>query len=261
MDGGRVSPPPAPLVRGAVLLLALLAAIVWHVLLPSSYYRDSAVFLEGPLPALIGAGVGLWVHRRSPTWLAVLSACAFAFLALLAALLAVGFFTAGPMRTFRAIGQLFASLYPLPFLAIAQGVLATPYALWVCWMALKTLIAWGAVGYLVALCFRPDARAWLRWRWRDVTQSWAFRRDQKQRLREYRQAYLDALKAGLPPPPRPPELMPDIAMGNGGGAQAAYWTLRIAYFLIGGTLFWWAFGEQMTLILQRLTGPLPWWMR
>jgi hypothetical protein len=247
----------ARLQRGAAWLLALLAALVWHVLLPPMLAGNPASYLEGPLPAVLGAAAGLWLHQRAPTWLAVLAACAFAMLGLLLAILTVGLVVFGPMGALRGIGQWFASLYPSAFIALPR-LLGSPYLLWAVWVAGKTLLAWGALAYLGAILMRREGREWLRWRWRDLTQSHAFRRDQKQRLREYRQAFLVAVNSGQPPPPRPPELVPDVAMG-GGGAQAAYWLLRIGYFLVGGTLFWWAFGDYLALIAHRLAGPTPWW--
>lgn len=257
--------PPSPLTdaarleRGAAWLLALLAAIAWHVLLPAVLAGNAAAYLEGPLPAVLGAAAGLWLHRSAPTWLAVLAACAFAMLGLLLAILTVGLVVFGPMGALRGLGQWFASPYPSAFIALPR-VLGSPYLLWAVWMAGKTLLAWGALAYLGSLVLRREGRAWLRWRWLDLTQGWAFRRDQRQRLREYRHAYLAALKAGQPPPPRPAELVPDVAAGGfGGGAQAAYWLLRIGYFLVGGTLFWWAFGDYLALIAHRLAGPTPWW--
>ena len=261
---GSASPLPAlsdaaRLERGAAWLLALLAAVAWHLLLPAALAGNAATYLEGPLPAVLGAAAGLWLHQRAPTWRAALAACAFAMLGLLLAILTLGLVVFGPMGALRGLGQWLASPYPAAFLALPR-VLGSPYLLWVLWMAAKTLLAWGALAYLAALLLRREGRAWLRWRWLDLTQGWAFRRDQRQRLREYRHAYLTALKAGQPPPPRPPELVPDVAAGGfGGGAQAAYWLLRIAYFLIGGTLFWWAFGDYLALIAHRLAGPLPWW--
>ena len=146
------------------------------------------------------------------------------------------------------------------FIRGTPRLLGSPYLLWAVWVASKTLLAWGALAYLGSLVLRQSGRDWLRWRWRDLTQGWAFRRDQRQLLREYQHEYLAAKKQGRPLPPRPPELVSDAAMSSfGGGAQAAYWLLRIGYFLVGGTLFWWAFGDYLALIAHRLAGPTPWW--
>src|SRR5690242_4786512 len=73
IDLGKVAPgkrwkavtPSAGLLAG---LMAL--AILWHLLLPPIDARyGSGVYVQGPIPAVIGAGIGLTLHRAAPPWL------------------------------------------------------------------------------------------------------------------------------------------------------------------------------------------------
>ncbi|MGG5812382.1 hypothetical protein [Falsiroseomonas sp. CW058] len=241
-------------------LAALLLAVLWHVLLPAQYYRffPVAIWLEGPIPAALGATAGLWWHRRDAAWLAALGACAFAFAAMFATILLLGPFLFGLIGTFRGLWAHLQSVMPASFAALLSvwNTAYVPYASWAC---LRTMLAWGSLAYLAVLFVKGGGRAWLQWRWRDLLQRRAFRRHQEQLRREYQDAYLKAVAAGQAPPSLPPGYVPGAAR-DGDGAQTAYWLLRIGYFLIGGALFWWAFGDQLALIVQRLTGPLPWWM-
>ena len=263
-----------------VWALALALALLWHAGLDAQFYRyfPAAIWLEGPLPAVLGAGVGLWLHRArdrqatvpagtvpaapSPGWFLGLAACGFAALGLLLAILLPGPFAVGLLGTLKGLWGLLRAVWPASFFVLPE-VWGTPYASYVGWMCVKALLLWGAAGYVAALLVRAGRRDWLRWRWRDLTQSRAFRRDQKQRLREYRQAYLAALSDGQPPPPRPVELVPDVAMGDGWGnhARTAFWLVRIVLLLVGGVSFWAMFGDALVHATTRAISPaLPWWI-
>lgn len=240
------------------------AAVLWHLALPERYYGDAAVFLEGPLPAVAGAGLGLWIHRHSPAWFAALAGCAFATFALLSSALVLGTLLFGPITALLGAWGTLRAVWPQGLLLLPQ-LWGTPFGLYVAWVAVKSLLVWGALGYLVALFLHGDGRArpaqaWLLGAWRDLTQGRAFRRHQRQQLREYRQLYLDALKQGAAPPAPPAGLLPGAAAGD--GARSAYWLLRIGLLLAGAVsaaLFWAAVGDELQALARRAAWPF--WFR
>lgn len=246
---------------------AFLLAVWWHLLLPSDIYRSFpvGVYLEGPFPALLGAAVGRWWHRHEPPRLRALGVAAGAAVGLLLAILLLGPLFIGLSAPFKGLGGVWSILPGRAFMLLAHGELwSDPRRLWVwpLWLAVKSVLFWALLAYLVMLALRHDARAKLRWLWRDLTQNHAFRREQRRLHREYRHLYLEALKAGQAPPAPPPGYVPGAGAGDGwaDNAKGLFWLVRIVLLFVGGISFWAIFGDYLVQIMQRLTGPLPWWM-
>lgn len=220
--------------RSAWLLAALLAAtLLWHFALPSLFYRSSAVFIEGPLPAILGAAVALWLHRADRPAVQALAACGWALLAGVVAIVVFGLPLFGILATLGSLLTLARNAVRFPF----ADAIGSPYAAWLLWMGVKTVLVWGAVAYAVILYRRHGAEGV-----HGLLSGWgeqrAFNAGQRDEFKAFRRRYNEAKRNGGPLPTAPASL---VAPGSGrehGGldwARSAYWLVRIGVALIGAS--------------------------
>lgn len=239
--------------RSATLLAGLLASTaVWHITLPGLFFRSAAVFIEGPLPAICGATVALWLHRDDTPTGKTLAACGWAFAACLLAVIAFGLPLFGILATLSGLLTLARNALRFPFLDLTG-----PYAPWLLWMGLKAVLTWCAVAYVVLL-YRRHGRAGLRELLTGWSEQRTFNASQREQWRAYRSLYAKAVKAGETLPAAPASLAPQ---GYGrepsafGWARSTYWLARAGLALAGaGGLY--AFlsqdlGSQLAQLLFR----------
>lgn len=231
--------------RQRLTLAVLLAAVVlWHLLLPGFFYRDSAVFIEGPLPALLGAAVGLWLFRTEPSAFQALAGCAGAALASLACVLVFGLLLFGPWDMALGVWAMLRNGLRVPFAALPAAI-GSPYGLWVFWMGVKTLLLWGAIGFGILVYRRHGADP--RELWGGLRDRRVMSADLRRRGREYSRLYAAAVRAGEAPPAPPPGLMPQMAGGGiEGYARLSYWALRIGLALVGAAGLYAAIGQAVS---------------
>lgn len=217
--------------RSARLLAGVSAAtLAWHLALPGLFYRSSAVFIEGPLPALAGAAVALRLHRDDRPSVQALAACGWAFVAGVVAILVLGLPVFGVSATLGSLLTLARNALRLPFL----DAIGSPYAAWLLWMGVKAVMTWGALAYAVLLYCRHGAEGL-----RGLLTGWgeqrAFNAGQRDEFEAYRRLYNEARKTGAPLPAAPASLVPGSGRERGGfdWARGAYWLVRIGVALTG----------------------------
>jgi hypothetical protein len=237
-----------------VLAFALALAVSFHIALPDiPYYQGLPVYLEGPFPFIIGAALGVWFHRAEARWFRWLGVCGYGVAFTVAAILLLGSVVSGPGYAFKSTYNLLvSSIATVPFSVLPEAW-GTTFFLYLVWTSLRSLVIWGALAYGIALLNRPHTRARMRARFDDLRQKRAFERHQRQLHRDYREAYLSAVRAGQEPPPPPAGLLPAIAGPSGGYARTTFWTLRIV-LLVGGLLWGWAMLDEYIYALARDIG-------
>jgi hypothetical protein len=238
---------PYPPQTSRRLLYLLLAVLLWHLLLPGWFYHTPAVYLEGPLPAVVGVAFGLWLHQAETLRLQALGACGWGIFASMAAVLIGGSMLFGPLTAIVGLYALVRNVFHIPFIDAFRAI-GSGYLPYVIWMGIKTLLAWGAIGYIVLLFTHLDLAS----RFRDTFASHGvnrtFTREQRKQAADYRRRYVEAVKAGGTPPPTPPGL---VALGPGmtgawhNRARFAYWAVRIGIALAGVVGLWSAFKDQL----------------
>ena len=237
--------------RSARLLAGVsAAALLWHFALPGLFYRNSAFLIEGPFPALAGAAVALWLHRADRPAVQALAACGWAFLAGVVAIIALGLPAFGPLAMLGSLVTLARNALRVPF----ADVLGSPYAAWLFWMGVKTVLAWGALAY-GALLYRRHGVAGLRGLWSDWREERNFDAAQREERRAFRRLYNDAVKSGGPLPAAPRSLVAPAARSRTGlgWAQSGYWLVRIAVALVGaGGLYAFLSGDLRSQLVALL---------
>lgn len=230
-----------------LLIGCLVAAILWHLILPGWFYHTKAIYLEGPLPALAGAAVGLRLHRDDTLQLQLCGACGWAIAGSILAILLLGTLIFGP---FQAIGALFVLLrdaFRIPFAALLTAS-GSPYMAYVFWMGIKTLLLWGAAAYLFLILTRLDLRGRLGLAVQSHRDSRAFNAEQRRQWAGYQKQYLEAVRNGGTPPPAPAGLVPPGAAPAGSWhhrAKFAYWAVRAGIAIAGILGLWTALNQQL----------------
>ena len=228
----------------AVMVLLVLAAVLWHLMLPAGYYRNIAVYLEGPLPAVVGAAAGLWRHRDEPAPVRALAACLWAVVACAVVIALVGTLRFGPLQALAGLWALLRNGFRIPFAAMLST--SGGSTLYLFWAGIRTLLVWGALGYVALLLLRPETRGRLGSVAAGYGERRAFGRVQRQQAAEYRRLYLEAVKNGQTPPAPPPILTaPALGTNWGGHAQIAYWLLRIGLAVAGAIGLYAVFQERL----------------
>ena len=227
----------------AILFLCLVAALLWHAMGPTAYYRNIAVYLEGPLPAVAGAAIGLWLHADDRPPVPVLAACFWAIIASLAVVLVAGSLAFGPFSAARGAFLLLRNGVRLPFAALLT---ANGPPVYLFWAGIKTALVWGAAAYLVLLALRPESRDRLQTLAAGYGEQRAFTREQRQQARDYRRIYLEAVRSGQAPPAPPPILSaPVLGSRWNGRIQLFYWLLKIGLAIAGAFGLYAAFQQQL----------------
>jgi hypothetical protein len=238
---------PYPRQTAELLIGLAVAVLIWHLLLPGWFYHTSAVYLEGPLPALIGAAFGLWLHQKDAARMRAVGACGWAIFASIAAVGVLSTATFGPLSAIAGLYSLLRAGFHLPFVDVPRAF-GSGYAPYVFWMGVKTLLCWGALAYVVLLFTRFD----LKTRLRDAVAGHSVRRtfsaEQRKQWSEYQRRYVEAVKAGGTPPPAPAGLVPPGAAPAStwhNRAKFAYWAVRIGVAIAGLLGLWTAFKDQL----------------
>ena len=233
----------------AIVALLLLAAVTWHLCLPAFFYRGPGVFIDGPLPAIVGVGIALWFWRNEPPLLQAVVACAGALLAILASVLILGTWTAGPLRAIAALWGELREGFRLPFSA-AVDTWGSPYFSYSLWSGLRPLLLWGTIVFVVVMLREPEGRKPLRGLLGGVGDRWAFKGEQRRQMKAYQAIYLAAVRGGEAPPPPPTGLMPPSGVS---GLTTAHLVLKIGLAVacaLGIT------GGAWSLLGDALKGPL-----
>lgn len=238
---------PYPPQTSRRLLYLLIAVVLWHLLLPGWFYHTSAVYLEGPLPAFAGAAFGLWLHQAETPRMQALGACGWAIFVSIAAVLVGGTMLFGPLAAIRGFYALMRNLFHIPFVDAPRAI-GSGYFPYVFWMGVKTVLAWGAVAYVVLLFTRYDLKSRLQEIFANRSVNRTFTVEQRKQWTDYRRRYVEAVKAGGTPPAAPAGLMPAGAVPAGSWhnrAKFAYWAVRIGVALAGLFGLWSAFKDQL----------------
>lgn len=243
--------------RGArlALLVAFVVIVGWLFALPSPFFQrfPAAVWLEGPVPAWIGAAVGLRQAHALPGWQQGLRAAAYASLALFLAALVLGPFFSGLVPAFWGVVGLFRILSGNAFVVLSDSRVWGLNLSWALWVGVKTLLLWGGIGYGVLLFVQRDGKAKLRDWWSQQGDRRAFTREQRAQMAEYQKLYMAARRAGQPVPPAPAGLMvgaPGVSWGD--RAKLTFWAVRIGLLLVGAFGLWALFGGYATAIAREL---------
>jgi hypothetical protein len=250
--------PRGTLAAGAIAALALL----WFALLPSDFYAKFpvAVWLEGPLPALIGFSVGLWRHRLEPLWRQLLAACGYAFAVMAFVVLVPGVLTVGFSKALYGFWLLLTLVAGSIFgmFAMPDQEWTTVNILWANWILAKTLLVWGAVAYGVTLLL--GHRATLRNGFGGISDTVAFNRVQRQQWKEYRTTYMAAVRAGQPVPAAPAGLVPGMGGSLADRAKLTFWGVRITLLVASAIGLWAVAGDYIRAIGRGLIGPIISWL-
>lgn len=239
-----------------VLGAAVLLSFTFYASLPDvPIYRGLAVYLEGPVPFIIGAALGVWLHRTSPGWLMTLGACGCAVAFAVAGILLLGTVFKGPVFALRSTYNVLGSsavILPFSLLPEAWG---TSFFTYILWTSVRSVVIWGGIAYGVLIAFKPETRRRVRVLFDTMFEERAFDRHQRQLYRQYRAEYVRAVNAGQPPPPPPPELLPATQYGRSfdSYARSAFWVLRIVLLLVGAA-WGWALIDQYVYAAARSVG-------
>lgn len=219
--------------RSAAIVAGLLAlAVIWHLSLPSFFYVNSAVFIEGPLPAIVGVAVALfWLVRDEPGYMQAFGAGSGAWVAGKSAIVVLGSLAFGPVQAVSALWADSTAGFGIPLAALGQ-LWGTPRFTYGLWAVLRSIFFYWAVGYVVC--------SWQRYGWRSVIPTrlpgglgdrWAFDTAQRRQLKAYRECYLAAVRGGEAPPPVPAGMLPQG--GGMHGLAGAHLALKIGLTLAG----------------------------
>ena len=240
---------PYPRQTAGLLIGLAVVVLAWHLMLPGWFYHTSAVYLEGPLPAFLGAAFGLWLHRADAPRMQALGACGWAIIASIVAVAVFGTATFGPLAAIAGLYGLFRDVFHLPFLDAPRAI-GSGYFPYVFWEGVKTLLTWGAIAYVVLLLTHSDLRSGVRGALADRQVNRTFTAEQRKLSADYRRRYVEAVKAGDTPPPAPAGLVPSgVTMAAGGTwhnrAKFAFWAVRIGVAIAGLLGVWTAWKDQL----------------
>ena len=238
---------PLPRLTAELLIGLAVAVLAWHLMLPGWFYHTSAVYLEGPLPALVGAAFGVWLHQADTPRMQAVGACGWATFAGILAVAVLGTVSFGPFAAIAGLYGLFRAGFHLPFVDVPRAI-GSGYAPYVFWMGVKTLLIWGAVAYVILIFTRFDLKARFSQLFANRSEERAFTVEQRRQWADYRKQYLAAVKGGETPPAAPPGLVPLGAAPAGtwhNRAKFVYWAVRIGVALAGVLGLWTAFKDQL----------------
>src|SRR4051794_6934600 len=134
---------PLGIPRGILAAWATLAALalLWHILMPHAYYKDSpvAIWLEGPLPALVGVTVALWRRRAEPYRIQALAACAYAVCVMALTITLLGLPMLGFIAVLRGLWALivvgFGTIFGVFWMSPADW--AEISVIWIAWIFVR----------------------------------------------------------------------------------------------------------------------------
>lgn len=238
--------------RSALIVAGLLAAAgLWHLCVPGFIYQKGpGVFIDGPLPAVLGVALALWFWRAAPPPVQAVAACACSLLALLVSVLVLGTWGRGLLCALLAIWGELREGFRLPFSAVFDSW-GGAYISYSFWPALRPFMLWGALVFVVLLLRRPAERRPLGGVTGRIADRWAFNTAQRRQMNAYRSTYLAAVRGGEAPPPPPAGLL----SGGGGphGLATAHLVLKIGLAVAGALGL---VGGAWSLLGNALKGPL-----
>ncbi len=237
--------------RPALIVAGLLGlAALWHLCLPAFFYRNAGVFIDGPLPAVAGVALALWLGRADPPLRRALGGCAWGLLALLGSILVFGTWCFGPFQSLPALWGELREGCRLPFSALVE-LWGSERFVYGFWSGFQPVLLWGAVAYVALSLLRPVGPGRLRALVGGLGDQRAFNIAQRQQLKAYRAQYLAALRGGEAPPPVPAGIVP--VAGGAGGLVRAHLALKIGLTIAGALGL---AGGGWALLGDALKGPL-----